>query len=158
MPAELALLIALCAPAVHPVTAHRLIQHESGNHPFAIGINGHAKLSRQPSSEAQAVVLAKTLISHGFSIDMGYAQINSKNLHRLGLSVENIFKPCVNLQAMQTILQANYIRAVARYGEGQKALQVALSLYNTGHSHRGFENGYVNTLYLRTHSTLGIAR
>lgn len=150
MAGELALLIALCAPAIHPVTAARLIQHESGGQAFAIGINGDIKLSQQPRTEAQAVAIAKSLIKYGYSIDMGYAQINSKNLQRLGIRVDDVFKPCINLQAMQTILQANYIQAAAQYGEGQTALQIALSRYNTGHSQRGFQNGYVRRLYTRT--------
>lgn len=144
---ELALLISLCAPAIHPTTAYYLIQHESKGHPFAIGINGGTQLSHQPRNETQAIATAKALIKRGLSIDMGYAQINSKNLNRLGLTVENIFKPCVNLQAMQAILQANYIKAVAKYGQGQKALQAALSMYNTGHSQKGLKNGYVRRLY-----------
>lgn len=145
--AELLLLIGLCAPAVHPTTAYYLIQHESKGNPFAIGVNGGPRLSRQPRSEAQAVSIAKMLIKQGFSIDMGYAQINSKNLVRLGVSVEDIFKPCVNLQAMQAILHANYMQAAAKHGPGQKALQAALSMYNTGHSQKGLSNGYVHNLY-----------
>lgn len=145
--AELLLLISLCAPAIHPTTAYYLIQHESKGNPFAIGVNGGVKLSRQPRSEVQAVAIAKALIKQGFSIDMGYAQINSKNLPRLGIPVDDIFKPCVNLQAMQAILQSNYILAMARHGPGQQALQAALSMYNTGHSQKGLKNGYVGRLY-----------
>ena len=78
---------------------------------------------------------------------MGYAQINSSNLASLGLTVATVFKPCVNLNAMQTVLQGNYERAANRHGQGQSALKAALSSYNTGHPHRGLANGYVHALY-----------
>lgn len=144
---NLALIISLCAPAIHPTTANALIQHESGGKPFAIGINGRAKLSAQSATEAQAIATAKALIAQGYSVDLGYAQINSRNLGPLGIKVDDIFKPCVNLQAMQTILRANYIQAAKQLGEGQAALQAALSAYNTGNTRKGLSNGYVHKLY-----------
>ena len=153
---ELGALIALCAPAVHPVTAHALIAHESGNHPWAIGINAPSnpgqgwprlKLSNPPKTEAQAIALATTLIAKGYSVDMGYSQINSANLRRLGLTVSSVFKPCVNLNAMQTLLQGNYARASNHLGQGQSALKAALSSYNTGDPYRGLANGFVPALY-----------
>jgi type IV secretion system protein VirB1 len=145
----LPVLVALCAPAVHPSTALSLVQQESGGAPLAMGINGrgHARLSRPAATEAQAVWAAKALIAQGYSVDMGLAQINSQNLRRLGLTVEDVFKPCVNLRAMQTLLLANYARAVAVHGPGQLALQAALSAYNTGDARRGLRNGYVRAVY-----------
>ena len=47
-----------CAPHVHPDTALRIIHHESGGNPYAIGINGPWMLSRQPTSKAQAIATA----------------------------------------------------------------------------------------------------
>ena len=148
---NLATLILFCAPAIHPVTANAVIQHESGGKQYAIGINEkngqRVRLTSQPQSEEQAVALAKNLIEAGYSIDLGYAQINSKNLPRLGIKVDDIFKPCVNMQAMQEILKENYLSAASKHGQGQKALQVALSKYNTGDEQRGFKNGYVASVY-----------
>ncbi|HEX9497993.1 MAG TPA: hypothetical protein VF926_06345, partial [Mycobacterium sp.] len=44
-------------------------------------------------------------------------------------------------------LMADYAAAVRTRGEGQAALEAALSAYNTGDFHRGFENGYVARYY-----------
>ena len=146
MSADLALLIALCAPAVHPTTAHALVQHESGGHPWAVGLNG-ARLSGQPATREHAVGLAKTLMSLGYSVDIGYAQINSITLRGLGLTVEQGFEPCTNLSAMQSVLVSRYKTAAVHFGEGQNALQAALSAYNTGNMRSGLTNGYVGAVY-----------
>jgi type IV secretion system protein VirB1 len=147
MAPELLIVIATCAPHIHVDTAARLIHHESGGHQFAIGVNGSARLSSQPTTERQAVTTAKLLIDRGLSVDMGYAQINSKNLRRLGLTVDEVFKPCANLAAMQTVLIEAYQRATVTHGHGQAALQAALSAYNTGNFKKGLQNGYVRALY-----------
>lgn len=144
---NLALLIALCAPAIDPSTARAVVLHESGGNPYAIHINGGGRLSRQPDSFAQAVATAGALVRKGYSIDVGLAQINSRNLPRLGLSVAQVFNPCVNLQAMQAILVPDYLQQVQRLGPGQQALQAALSEYNTGNPVSGFANGYVASVY-----------
>ena len=124
--------------------------HESGGNPYAIGINGRAlQLSQQPASRMQAIATAKMLIASGYSIDMGYAQINAANLPRLRMTVEDAFDPCLNLKAMQTILSEGYQRAIAVHGEGQRALQAALSTYNTGNNSAGLSNGYVRAVYGR---------
>lgn len=74
---------------------------------------------------------------------MGLAQINSNNLVGTGLSVDDIFKPCINLRASQTILKACYDSAHESYPAGQVALRHALSCYNTGSLINGISNGYV---------------
>jgi type IV secretion system protein VirB1 len=147
MIANLPLLIALCAPAVHSVTANALISHESAGNPWAVGVNG-ARVSRQPSTREQAISLAHVMVAKGFSVDVGLAQINSRTLEKLGLSIEQAFEPCVNLQAMQTVLTRDYNISAQRLGEGQPALQAALSIYNTGNMGAGLRNGYVRKVYL----------
>ena len=132
-----------CAPMVHPETALRLVKHESGNNPFSIGINGPYRLSPQPKSRAQAIATAQMLVAAGLSIDMGLGQINSRNLPQLGLTLETVFDPCLNLRAMQVVLLQGYERATKTHGPGQRALVAALSSYNTGHPERGVRNGYV---------------
>ena len=49
----------ICAPQVHPQTVLHLVKHESGNNPYAIGINGPYRLSRQPQNVNEAVATAK---------------------------------------------------------------------------------------------------
>jgi type IV secretion system protein VirB1 len=147
MPELLLSLTLACAPMVHPDTALRLVKHESGNNPFAIGINGPYRLSTQPKTRAQAVATAQMLIDAGLSIDMGLGQINSRNLSWLGLTLESVFDPCRNLQAMQAVLLSGYEKAAKTHGPGQQALVAALSAYNTGHPERGVRNGYVASVF-----------
>ncbi|NCU67966.1 lytic transglycosylase domain-containing protein (plasmid) [Acidovorax sp. 210-6] len=131
-----------CAPTVHPQTIAAIVKAESAFREFAIGINKRtAVLKRQPQTKAEAVATAKDLITRGHNIDMGLGQINSDNLPRLGITVDDVFDPCKNLAAAATILTNNYIRAP---GEPQEALKKALSAYNTGDFAKGLRNGYVS--------------
>jgi type IV secretion system protein VirB1 len=146
MPITLAAALALaaqCAPAVAPETLLSVVQVESRFDPLAIGVNGSPRIAVEPTSVDDAVSKAAALIKAGRSIDLGLAQINSKNLSWLGLSLAEVFEPCTNLRAAARILQDGYGRSdAARVGE-QAALKTALSYYNTGHPARGFTNGYV---------------
>jgi type IV secretion system protein VirB1 len=132
-----------CAPLVAPVTLAAIVKTESGFKPLAININGGTRLSRQPITTAEAVSTARWLIKSGYNIDMGLGQVNSANLTKVGLSVEDAFDPCKNLRAAATILQGNYLVATRTHGNGQAALHAALSAYNTGSYSKGFANGYV---------------
>jgi type IV secretion system protein VirB1 len=136
-------LAAQCAPSVAPETLLSVVQVESRFDPLAIGVNGAPRISVDPTSVDDAVAKAAALIKAGRNIDLGLAQINSKNLSWLGLSLAEVFEPCTNLRAAARILQDGYGRSdAARVGE-QAALKTALSYYNTGHPARGFTNGYV---------------
>jgi type IV secretion system protein VirB1 len=132
-----------CAPMVAPQTMAAIVKTESQFQPWAIGINGNVKLTRQPNNKAEAVATAQNLIAQGYNIDMGLGQINSANLDRIGLSIESVFEPCTNLAASAAILQANYQSATKKLQGEQPALYAALSAYNTGSFTRGFKNGYV---------------
>ena len=132
-----------CAPSVAPQTLAAIVRTESGFNPHSIGVNGGARLVRQPVDKAEAVATATWLVKHGYNIDFGLGQVNLANLVKLGLSIEDAFDPCKNLAAAATILHGNY--QVARgQGQGeQAALYAALSAYNTGSYSKGFSNGYV---------------
>jgi len=136
-------LAAQCAPTVAPETLLSVVQVESRFEPLAISVNGAPRIMVAPTSVDDAVAKAGALIAAGRSIDLGLAQINSKNLSWLGLSLPEVFEPCTNLRAAARILQDGYLRGdAARVGE-QAALETAFSYYNTGHPVRGFINGYV---------------
>ena len=139
-------LVVACAPSIDPGTAIPLIRAESGGHPWALGVNG-GRVHPQPATLEQAAAAARIWISMGKTVDLGYAQINSRTADRLGFTVEQVLEPCVNLRAMERVLSENYTSAVARLGHGQAALQAALSMYNTGHHSRGMTNGYVRRVY-----------
>lgn len=136
-------LAAQCAPGVAPSTLLAVARAESGLDPFAIGVNGPSISRGRARSAAEAVTIARGLLQAGQDIDLGLAQINVRNLARLGLSLETAFDPCRNLAAGARVLRDGYDRGAARHGPGQPALRVALSYYNTGHAQRGFANGYV---------------
>lgn len=128
-----------CAPAVAPETLLSVVQVESRFDPLAIGVNGKPRVAVSAATPQEAAVKASALIAAGRSVDLGLAQINSKNLGWLGLSVADAFDPCRNLAAASKVLQAGYEPSA----KPQPALRRALSRYNTGDARRGFANGYV---------------
>ncbi|MCI3133362.1 lytic transglycosylase domain-containing protein [Phenylobacterium aquaticum] len=136
-------LAAQCAPTVAPETLLSVVQVESRFEPLAIGVNGLPRVALTPASVDEAVARAGELIAAGRSIDLGLAQINSKNLQWLGLSLRQVFEPCANLSAAARVLQDGYGRSDPGAVGEQVALRTTLSYYNTGHPSRGVRNGYV---------------
>lgn len=143
-------LLLTCAPMVHPETSMRLVKHESGGHPYAVNINGLYRLSHQPQNKVAAIIVTKQLLQMGVSVDVGLAQINSRNFRMLGLTVESAFEPCTNVQAMQTVLLSSYNKAKLKHQDEQVSLRAALSEYNTGNQVAGLKNGYVDKVYRTT--------
>lgn len=136
-----------CAPDVAPVTIEAVVQVESRSDSLALHVN---RLPVQPPPARaldEAVRTAEAFIARGYSVDLGLMQVNSRNLSALGLTVARVLEPCANINAGGAILAANYRQAVQTLGEGQAALQAALSAYNTGDFARGFANGYVARYY-----------
>ncbi|MDP3635137.1 lytic transglycosylase domain-containing protein [Phenylobacterium sp.] len=136
-------LAATCAPHVAPDVLQAIIQVESGFDTLAIGVNGKPRLEVRARSPQDAAIQARALIKQGRSVDMGLGQINSGNLDRLGLTVEQVFEPCLNLTAAGRILADGYAWARQRRSDDQAGLRAALSIYNTGSPTRGLHNGYV---------------
>ena len=134
-------LAAQCAPSVDPSTMLAIVRTESAGHIFALGVNG-TKSPPRPKDAATAATLAKRYIRAGYSVDLGLAQINSRNLLRLGMTIETVLDPCQNLAAGAVILAQNYA-AQTSSAPAQVRLRAALSMYNTGSPSRGFANGYV---------------
>jgi len=131
-----------CASFVTPQTLQAIVKTESDYQPLRIGVNGGSRLERQPVNREEAVVTARWLLDNGYNIDLGLGQVNSSNLNRVGLTVQDAFDPCKNIKAAGTIFHKRYQSALRQYPEGQ-AFQAALSAYNTGNFRQGFENGYV---------------
>lgn len=145
-PANFAAMAARCAPSIHVRTLSSLVRQESRLNPYAININGSAKLPRQPATAAEGIATAQSLLDQGYNIDVGLGQINSNNFQWLGLSLVQLFDPCENLRAAARVLSNCYTRGVAVSGEGQGALHAALSCYNTGSLSNGIKNGYVRNV------------
>src|SRR3546814_5382371 len=80
--------------------------------PFALNVNGSTQPPRQ-SNAASAVATAQRYIAAGYSVDLGLGQINSRNMRWLGLTLETVFDPCNNIEALGRVLTQNYIKAIA---------------------------------------------
>ncbi|EMF7039448.1 lytic transglycosylase domain-containing protein [Salmonella enterica] len=161
-----------CAPNVAPATIEKVIQVESAGQPLALNVNvkwvierdekgqpimvvaedGSTKPKRhkvtfKPPMEVKnvqdAVTVAYAAMAAGHSVDMGYMQVNSKNLPALGYSVEDMFDGCKNLAAGASVLTSFYAGALKDHPEPQTALKAALSAYNTGDFNKGYLNGYL---------------
>jgi type IV secretion system protein VirB1 len=136
-----------CAPNVAPITLQAIARVESRDNPLAIHVNGIREQPPPASSAQRAARVAETYIARGYSVDIGLMQVNSRHLAVLGVSLEQILDPCTNIRAAATILTADYAAAARTRGDGQSALQLALSAYNTGNFYQGFANGYVTRYY-----------
>jgi type IV secretion system protein VirB1 len=140
-------LILLCAPNVAPVTIQEIIRVESAGNPLAININTRNGVKLRPTikitTTAHAIAVTYAAMALGHTVDMGYMQVNSANLPKLGYTVEDMFDPCKNLTAGARILESAYVQMIPRSPNEQAALRAALSIYNTGNHINGFRNGYV---------------
>lgn len=143
---DLALIMA-CASNVAPSTIQAIIKVESNGNPLAVNVNKRDgidyPLTKKIKTTGEAVSASYAAIAAGHTVDMGYMQINSVNLKRLGYTVEDMFDPCKNIQAGARILSEAYKQALPIHGNEQAALRAALSAYNTGNFRGGFANGYV---------------
>lgn len=143
---DLAHLAHQCAPEVAYTTLAAIVRTESNGHPWALGVNGGPRLARQPRSREEAARWARWLIRHGYNVDIGLMQVNSRHLGRFAVDVDQLLEPCTNLRAGSVVLREFYLRAQAAYGADAKSVFSALSAYNTGSMTRGFENGYVRAV------------
>jgi type IV secretion system protein VirB1 len=146
-----------CAANVPVSTLEAIARTESALYPYALSINRPHQLARrqgwnratitlerQPASLEEAVAWTKWLLAQGITVSIGLMQVNIEHAKNLGLTVEQLFEPCANLRAGATILSKIYAVTARAQGEGFPALDIALSFYNTGTSHIGFQNGYVS--------------
>ena len=140
-------LILACAPNVAPPTIQEIIRVESAGNPLAININTRNGVKLRPTikitTPQHAIAVTYAAIALGHTVDMGYMQVNSANLPKLGYTVEDMFDPCKNLTAGARIIETAYAQVLPRHTNEQAALRAALSIYNTGNSRGGFLNGYI---------------
>lgn len=147
------LFINICSVhGVHPKTTHEIIKHESSFMQDAININrrkpSDSSLKVPDGADIEAKILfAESLYASNVNFDVGLMQVNSFNFKSFGVSVREAFDPCTNIRLGTEILKRFYARAERSVGSGQEALKYALSAYNTGNHHAGFENGYVSKFY-----------
>lgn len=130
------------ADMITPDLVKKIVDVESGGHPYAVHVNG-ADLSLKSSSAQEAEAVAQKYIQRGYSVDMGLMQVNSRNLPKLGFTVRDMFDPDKNIQAGKQIFAEFHRAASERYQDQHSVLRAALSAYNTGSFTRGIDNGYV---------------
>jgi type IV secretion system protein VirB1 len=121
-----------------------VVHVESSFNPYAIGVVG-GRLVRQPNNLPQALATARMLQSRGFNFSVGLAQVNRYNLAKYGLSLENAFDACPNLQAGARILADCLLRSGNDWGK-------SLSCYYSGNFVTGFRQGYVQKVFASMHA------
>jgi len=137
-----------CAVGVAPTTMDAIVRVESKGDPLALHVNRWTGEQPHVNSVAEGVNVVRRFVNLGYSVDIGYGQLNTRNLDAFGYSIADAFDGCKNLRASGMILASFYAQAVSQFGEGQRALMSALSGYNTGSLVRGFSNGYVARYYV----------
>lgn len=144
-----------CIPDSDRLTVTALAQTESAFHPYALSLNypetlarqmglppGRVYLKQQPRTKREAEHWAEELEMQGITLSVGLLQVNRQH----GYTLDQLLDPCENLKIGWRLFVEKYNRAVQQAGEGQRALRLAMSDYNTGSLRKGFDNGYVQTV------------
>lgn len=121
-----------------------IIQEESSKKPFAVNVNkdGKSFVSFNPKTKDEAKKLASNYIEKGFSVDVGYMQLNSDNFSRLDTSLDEALDPCKNIYFASTVY-FNFYQKTDNKKTKLERVKESLSAYNTGSYINGFKNGYV---------------
>jgi type IV secretion system protein VirB1 len=159
-PVEFGSMAARCAPGVPSDTLLAIARTESGLNPNAISINrpkaaargaGHSDgeliLAKQPKDLNEAKSWLRWFSAHRYKVSIGLMQVNVEAAEQLHLKPEQLLDSCTNLRVAAAVLIRFYTQSAREMGEGFSALDVALSLYNTGDPGTGFQNGYVANVY-----------
>ena len=129
MPVAFVDLAQTCAPIVAAETLAGVVSLESRFEPFAIRINTGAPLSEQPTTKAEAIEIATSLVAERQDIQLGLGGIGTEELDKLKISISDAFDPCLNLQATATLLDGYFRLAVKAGAAPNQAEQVMLQSY-----------------------------
>lgn len=151
-------LFAQCAADVAPATLHTLIGVESSRNPYAIAVVYDKKTKEeeklhfsQPTNEEDArnVITALQNVSYR-SYSVGLMQVNSTNFKTYGITNENMFNACKNIEAGAGIFKACYAEAKKNNStkNEQELLRIASSCYYSGNETRGFIKEKNGTSYV----------
>ena len=157
--AEFIQLAESCAKPVPAATLLAIARTESALYPWALslnrprrvaqaaGVDGEARLVRQPRSKTEALRWATQLEARGITVSLGLMQINSEELKRFGVPLAVALEPCTNLKLGALLLSYHY-RVSGREGRVcDLPLAEALSRYNSGHPSYGLRSGYVEKVF-----------
>ena len=131
-------------PTVPTAIVRMIVQEESSKNPYAVNVNkdGKSFISFIPKTKDEAIKIAQSYINAGFSVDVGYMQLNSDNFKQLNTTLENALEPCKNIYLSSTIFY-NFYKDTSKKDSSITRVQKSLSAYNTGSYELGFKNGYV---------------
>ena len=131
-------------PTVPTSIVRMIVQEESSKNPYAVNVNkdGKSFISFIPKTKDEAITIAQSYINAGFSVDVGYMQLNSDNFKQLNTTLENALEPCKNIYLSSTIFY-NFYKDTSKKDNSVNRVQKSLSAYNTGSYELGFKNGYV---------------
>ena len=131
-------------PTVPTSIIKMIVQEESSKNPYAVNVNkdGKSFISFIPKTKNEAITIAQIYINAGFSVDVGYMQLNSDNFKQLNTTLENALEPCKNIYLSSTIFY-NFYKDTSKKDSSITRVQKSLSAYNTGSYELGFKNGYV---------------
>ena len=131
-------------PTVPTSIVRMIVQEESSKNPYAVNVNkdGKSFISFIPKTKDEAITIAQSYINAGFSVDVGYMQLNSDNFKQLNTTLENALEPCKNIYLSSTIFY-NFYKDTSKKDSSITRVQKSLSAYNTGSYKKGFRNGYV---------------
>lgn len=97
-------LLERCAPGARAEPLTAIVRQASGFEPLVIGTDGRKPLTVQATSKPEAIEIATELAMGGERVRVGLAQIDARDLKRLGLSLTDGFEPCMNLKAAAQLL------------------------------------------------------
>lgn len=124
----------------------KIIMVESNANPIAININTLKGMKRYsykiPTNEIEAASIVSDAVSKGYTVDIGYMQVNTTNLKSLGYNIKDMFDPCKNIAAGTRIYKNFHTNAKNKFNTVD-VTKYALSAYNTGNYLSGLNNGYV---------------
>lgn len=131
-------------PYAHRSVMTAIVKVESGGNPWAININNKGvRLLAQPKTKEEAISWVNWFNDRNYNIDIGIAQVNIKNIKRMGYSPTQFLDPCLNLKIASQILLDNYKSSSKKTLNSDDAVKLAISAYNTGNFRDGYKNGYV---------------
>ncbi|QKF77285.1 lytic transglycosylase domain-containing protein [Arcobacter defluvii] len=121
-----------------------IIKEESSKNPYSVNVNKNGKslISFSPKTKNEAKKIAQNYINAGFSVDVGYMQLNSDNFKLLNITLDDALDPCKNLYFASTVFY-NFYKDTNKKDSYIDRVKKSLSAYNTGSYELGFTNGYV---------------
>ena len=146
---EAALFAACLTLGMDAGLAMSIAEQESSGKPYAFNVNGWEGGPVPMFDSESSIELSNSFVDAGYTVDVGLMGINSRNVERLGHSIDSAFEPCANIALGEQIFMEDLTLAHNKGLVGHEAIRAALSQYNTGSMSRGFQNGYVDKVWER---------